>query len=128
MTFHVKRRAFLQLGLVVAGAGAGAVWGVRNAGWFGPEGIDLLRALADGLPEAVIPVGVAARRNFRWYVDEITLADRLLLGWDGSPLEKWLLARAREDYAVEDHLRVLGWNVSLTEARLYALAAMRRRK
>jgi F0F1-type ATP synthase membrane subunit c/vacuolar-type H+-ATPase subunit K len=133
LTIH--RRQFLLLALGVAGSvAAGSKLSGAAEGWLRQAS---LRAKLTGLfihQESAQAIGRAYLQSYPREADALRLEDqivqgiaggRALLAATGKPeVSKLLTARIRQDFASDQVVKVQGWILSVTEARLCALTAL----
>lgn len=122
-----RRRLLISLVTVAAG---GAV-----AGWLGLRGRsrneEAVLRLAESLPKAAGEIGDRYLAGLRARPSRAALARRVAVDLNGSANPAgggpaaWVAAVVRAEYAAGQTVDVAGWVLARTEARLYALKALK---
>ncbi len=123
-----RRRLLLLFGAVIAAFG-GLWWSHRGGldaaaarlvGTIGPR--DSAAAVGDAARES-LPAGSTAEHLVLAIAQALEFDPATLPGMPLAALRDALRARVRAEHLAGDTVSVAGWELSLTEARIYALAA-----
>ncbi|HET9223950.1 MAG TPA: hypothetical protein VFO07_15670 [Roseiflexaceae bacterium] len=131
----IHRRQFLLLALGLAGSvAAGSKLSGAAEGWLRHGNLSAKLTALFIHQESAQAIGRAYLQRFSQEADVRTLEDRIaqgiaggrtLLVATGKPeISKLLTDRIRQDFATDQIVKVQGWILSITEARLCALAAL----
>lgn len=132
----INRRQFMLLALAAAGAvAARSKLPAVVSGWLGQE--NLLRSKLTALfihQESARAIGLAYLQSYPNEADAQALEDRIAQGIAGGrvalagagqrEMSALINDRIRQDFAAEQVVKVQGWMLSITEARLCALSAL----
>lgn len=132
----MNRRQFMLLALAAAGAvAARSKLPAIAAGWPKPE--NLLRSKLTALfihQESAQAIGLAYVQSYPNEADAQALEDQIALGIAGGravlagaggrEMSALINDRIRQDFEAEQVVKVQGWVLSITEARLCALSAL----